>query len=410
MTRHTLVPIAALLLLTGCGQTSHPLSAPTAVPEAAGRLGVHLLLDDGRNRWTITRWGDHLPYAREVAGEWGYVVQLIQLDDLDAAKWQNFFDLCATHRLIPVVRLATRFDRSGGYWQPPPTDPDGGYDEVAERYVTFLTALDWRIDQHHIIVGNEPNHGDEWGGRANPAAYARFFATVADAIRAADPHAVIMNAPLDNYTPHTNEQPFIDGMIHMDSESFLDAMIAEVPDIFERVDVWGSHPYPAQFRAPPWEQAYIVHLLNGATNPQHVEPPPGVMNRGINGYEWELFKLATYGVTDLPVMITETGWRHAETVDPRARDSGDGRHTLPPARTAAIYLDLALHGNNGRYPDLPADGWTPWLSDSRITAVIPFALNGDPREWGHTNWLRLAPNGDVFGMYPLYEVFAAAHR
>jgi hypothetical protein len=149
-----------------------------------------------------------------------------------------------------------------------------------------------------------------------------------------------------------------------------------------------------------------VDWINDAANPAHVEPPPGINNRGINGYEWELFKLSTYGVPPLPVMITETGWRHAETTDPTATDNG---RPLPDAHTVAQYLDLSLHGNLGRYPEFPEDGWTPWLRDPRVMAVTPFALDGFPGEWGHTNWLKLNAAGKVLGTYALFDLLATGN-
>lgn len=370
----------------------------------ANKRGVHLLLDDGRNQWETALWATHLDYARAGVGEWGYVTQLIRSDDLDAGRWQLFMDLCAERRLIPIIRLATTFDRNNRYWNAPPRDADGSYRTIAGQFAAFLAALNWHYAPHHITVGNEPNHGNEWSGRADPEAYARFFIDVADALHTADAAARVMNAGFDPYTPHTNGQPFIDGMAYMDAETFLDEMIAAYPDVFERLDGWVSHPYPPnQFTAGPWEQLYAVDYLNGAANPRHVSPPPGIFNRGVNGYEWELWKLASYGITGLPVYITETGWRHAESTDPNAQDRIEG---LPAAATAAAYLDMALRGNDGRYPQYPATGWTPWLADSRVVAVTPFALNGVPHEWGHTNWLLLDSAGTVLGTYPLYEALA----
>ena len=176
---------------------------------------------------------------------------------------------------------------------------------------------------------------------------------------------------------------------------------------FARLDAWASHPYPmGPMTEGPWQQAFQVDRIDDAAHLQPTEPPPGIHNRGINGYEWELFKLSTYGVGPLPVMITETGWRHAESTDP---DASDGGPSLPDAATVAIYLDLALRGNGGRYPELPEEGWTPWLADPRVEAVTPFALDGQPAEWGHTNWLALDPEGNVLYTYPPFEALAGGH-
>ncbi|MBN1429139.1 MAG: hypothetical protein JXB07_12255 [Anaerolineae bacterium] len=388
--RQALLVLFSLFALAAC----HPAPSPPA-----NRLGVHLLLDDGRHSWPVEVWPEHLHYARQVAGEWGYVTELVRSDDLDPVRWQVFFDLCADLHLTPILRLAIVYDIEHGWWLAPTPDPDGGYRAAADRYAEFVAALNWPTDTHIIVVGNEPNHGNEWGGRPDPAAYARFLIDVADALHAADPEARVLNGGFDPYTPHTGSVPWMDGMSYMDEESFMDGMVAAHPTVFAYIDGWASHPYPlASFAAPPWEQTYQVDWLNGASNPAHIEPPPGIGNRGVNGYEWELFKLATYGVRSLSVYITETGWRHVESTHPDAADHSPG---LPDAQTAADYLDLALWGNGGRYPDYPEDGWIPWLADPRVVAITPFALDGNPVEWGHTNWLMVDEDGRVLGCYPI---------
>jgi hypothetical protein len=154
----------------------------------------------------------------------------------------------------------------------------------------------------------------------------------------------------------------------------------------------------------PWLQAYHVDLINDAVNPSHVEPPAGIYNRGVNGYEWELFKLSTFGVAPLPVFITETGWRHAESVDPDSLDAG----LYPDVETVAVYIDLTLYGNGGRYAEYPEGGWTPWIDDPRVVAATFFAFDGLPKEWGHTNWLVLSLEGQVLGTYAPFDLLAGS--
>jgi hypothetical protein len=386
---------------------SRPTAAPsispaTAAPHSHNKLGIHLLLDDGRHQWPTERWAEHLQSARDLVGEWGHVVELVRSDDLDPMKWQFFFDECARLHLTPVLRLATAFDKDHNWWTAPPRDPDNRYTSTATAYAVFVSAIRWPTDAHYVVVGNEPNHGDEWGGRPDPIAYARFLRDVSEALHAADQYVQVLNAPLDPFTPHTNGQPFVNGMIYLDAESFLDGMLRSDPDVFSTIDVWGSHAYPiGPLSAGPWEQSFQIDLINGASNPDHLDPPPGLFNRGVNGYEWELYKLASYGVRELPVMITETGWRHAETTDPSAADNG---REWPTVARVAEYVDLALIGNQGRYPAWPENGWRPWLADARVMAVAFFALDGHPKEWGHTNWLQLDADGRMPGVYPMYEV------
>jgi len=395
--------IAGLLLVA----LSPGRRAPLPIPQIDNKLGVHLLLDDGRNHWLPEIWPEHMRYAAQAVGEWGFVTQLVRADDLDPAKWQIFMDLCAELKLTPILRLATVFDRQNRWWEAPPRDPNNSYQTAARKYADFVKALRWPTDMHYITVGNEPNHGNEWGGKPDPEAYARFLIDVADALHAADPAARVLNAGFDPYTPHTGSQPFIDGQYYMDSESFMDGMVAAYRDVFTVIDAWASHAYPPNLAAPPWEQTYQIDRINDATNPRHAEPPAGINNRGVNGYEWELWKLSTYGIGALPVFITETGWRHAESANPDAIDKGEN---LPDAATTAIYFDLALNGNNGRYADMPEAGWTPWLNDARVVAVTPFALNGLPAEWGHTNWLVLDTSGAVLDTYPMFGLLLNMSR
>ena len=367
-----------LFLLTACTQESLPRRPIAPSPN---KLGIHLLLDDGRSHWPTFLWRNHLQTA-------GYITQLVRLDDLDPDKWQHFMDLCAEFDLIPIIRLATVYDRDMGWWTAPPVDEgkNGRYTTTAQQYATFLTTLTWPTDQHLIIVGNEPNHGDEWNGRPDPAAYAQFLIDVSVAVKTADPQARILNAPLDQFTPHTGSQPFSNGQWYIDATTFLQEMHTAQPTVFDHIDAWGSHPYPlGPFANPPWQQTFQIDTLNDAPHPSLPATLPDLTNRGINGYEWELWQLAQWGITDLPIFITETGWRHSEAGYPTVNEVND-------------YLDLALRGNNGRYPQYPQIGWTPWLDDPRIIAITPFALNGHPDEWSHTSWLDMSTNGTILGI------------
>lgn len=359
----------------------------------SNKLGVHLLLDDGRQNWPQELWPQHMDAAANIFGQEAYVLQLVRSDDLDIEKWNYFMALATERKLKPIIRLATTFDRENGWWQRPPADTDGSYTSIASAYATFLAELNWPTTPL-IIVGNEPNHGTEWGGRPDPAQYAAFLHDTATAIHDQLPSAIVMNAPVDHYAPHTGDIPFNNGIYYMDAESFLDGMVAADPQIFTVIDAWASHPYPmGAFIAPPWEQSFGIDYLHGANNANALEPLENMYNRGINAYEWELYKLASYGVEPLPVYITETGWRH-HAMRPNTYPN------YPSPALAAQYIDLALWGNNGRYPDLPNSGWTPWAYDVRVVAVIFFALNGHPSEWEHTNWLQMSADGDVLDFWP----------
>lgn len=372
-------------------------------PRSTTKRGVHTLLSDTFYDWPVETWPIHLEYAHRAIGrpsaetEGGFVTQLIDLNHLDVATWQtHFFDPCHRLGLTPIVRIAINPDPTIGGWDAPPQDAGGGYDEVAQTFAEFFAQIDWPDGvPHYFVIGNEPNHGEEWGGRVDPAEYARYLITMADALHTSDPEARILNAGLDLFAPHTNGQKLMGGGPFMDAESFMDGMIAAQPHVFTYLDAWASHPYPlGAFVQPPWEQSMQVDYLNGASNPNQLVSETGIFNRGINGYEWELLKLSTYGIDALPVFITETGWRHSEA-------------GYASAETVAIYLELATVGNKqGRYPELPTEGWTAWEDDQRVVAITPFAFAGDPSRWSHSNWITFTPEGDAIDVQPMVDFWS----
>ncbi|MEJ2210467.1 MAG: hypothetical protein P8129_15720, partial [Anaerolineae bacterium] len=380
--------------------TRTPAPAPAAWQRPDTKYGIHLLLDDGRKHWLPEVWPQHVQAARQILGEGGYVVQLVRLDDLDVARWQYFFDLCAEQRLVPILRLATPYDHDNKWWEAPPTDPDGvSYTRAAARFRDWLAQLRWPPGPRYAIVHNEPNRGDEWGNRPDPAQYARYLRDVGQAL-----HQVgvsVLGPALDLYAPHSNGQ-IINGYTYIDAESFLDGMAAAEPAAFDVIDVWAAHAYPLDpFRFDPSRQVFQIDMAFGASNPRHLEPPAGIYNRGVNSYRWELWKVEQlFGpqAADLPVMITESGWRHAPSQDPAARDDV---HAEVSFETLSTYLDLAFNGNGGRYPGLPETGWTPWNEDDRVLGVVLFALGGYPKDWGHTNWVTVDAQGQVTGLYPI---------
>ena len=57
---------------------------------AVNKLGVHLLLDDGRSHWPTSLWREHMQTASSIISPNGTVTQLVRLDDLDPAAYAQF--------------------------------------------------------------------------------------------------------------------------------------------------------------------------------------------------------------------------------------------------------------------------------------------------------------------------------
>jgi hypothetical protein len=352
-----------------------------------------MLLSEGRAPWPARAWREHTALAADAVGPGGYVVQLLSEGNRDLLFWQSFMAGARRAGLRPIVRLSTRHDRQYRWWRAPRPDRDRfGYRGYAIRLREFLQQLRWPPGERIVIVGNEPNRGDEWQNRPDPAAYARYLRDVADELRPLG--YTVLNGPLDQYCPNTNGGK-IDGVRYLDAESFMDGMRAAVPDVFEKIDGWATHSYPqGPFSELPSVQSFKIDLINGAENARQRPPGPGVVNRGVNGYTFELQKLTEYGIKPPPVWITETGWRHLES----SQVSGNDREGAKlDEHAVAERMRLALVG--------PGDGFTPWLQDPRVRAVVFFAFDGDPRSWGHSSWLKLDTKGNVLGTYaPFYAL------
>jgi hypothetical protein len=331
-------------------------------------------------------------------GPGGYVVELIRSDDLRPDSWQRFFDLVDQAGLVPIVRLATFKDRQHDWWSAPVPDPGGrSYRGEADRFRRFFDAIDWHTNIVLVTVANEPNRPDEWGGAPDPAEYARFLRDVTEALRrVSGVRVLVLNGGLDAYAP---SQSF-GATYAIDSDRFMEGMVAEVPNVFERLDGWASHAYPlGPFGEEPGRQQFKIDDVRPQAAPRR-QPPPGVPNRGVNGYAWERWKLQQLGLArDLPVYVTETGWRHVRSQTPRSRDADFA--TVDDDRFGEM-VSLAFDGpSRGQ-----AVGWTPWNQDPAVQAVALFAFGGKPEYWGHTNLALVDPLGHILGTYGFADALA----
>ncbi len=249
-------------------------------------------------------------------GDWGYVTFLIESKDRDENKWQEFFNDLRRRKLIPIVRLATYPE--GNYWKRP-------YDGEEEAWADFLDKLNWPVKNRYITIYNEPNHANEWGNEVDPKSYAKVLDKTITALKNKNRDFFVLNAGFDASTPHQPPR-------YMEQYTFMQQMSQEVPGIFERLDGWVSHSYP---------------------NPEFSSSPT-LSGRGtVRTWMWEMEVLKELGVTkELPIFITETGWKHAEGLIQN--------NAYPSAEKVAEYFKYAYEN--------------VW-NGSRIVAVTPFLLD-----------------------------------
>lgn len=191
---------------------------PTSVPN--NKFGIHIFSEkDLANASSL---------VNSTGGDWGYVTIVITEGERDHDRWQKVFDQMRRLHLIPIVRLATK--ANGNTWNAP-------QEAEIDGWITFLNSLNWVTQNKYIVINNEPNHAQEWGGRVDPAGYALYLKEFSQKLKSASPDFFVLPAGLDPASGNTATT--------MSEDRFLYREMAAVPDIFDFVDGWTSHAYPS---------------------------------------------------------------------------------------------------------------------------------------------------------------------
>jgi hypothetical protein len=226
-------------------------------------LGMHILHPDEINQFRQI-------YKDEA---WRFVTIPLTLDDVTKkTDWQKFFDQAYQFKVIPIIRLSTRFNTDLNAWQIP-----SRRDIV--NLANFLSSLDWHQDEKFIIVFNEVNHAAEWGGKIDPLLYGGILKFTSDWFHSENKNFKILPAAMDlaaNNSQATRE-----------AFSYLQSLYNFDQEIFDSIDYWNSHSYP---------------------NPDFAASPMRKGQNSIRGFTYELNWLKNKTGKDFDVFITETGW------------------------------------------------------------------------------------------------------
>jgi len=263
------------------------------------KAGIHIL-DAGEI-------GKAAELVNSNGGDWGYVTVPIQADDKDRKKWQQFMDEVARLHVIPIVRIATY--PQGEVWAKPNL-------ATVLDFANFLTELNWPVKKRYVVIFNEVNRASEWGGEVNPAEYAQVLSWAQEIFLKRDENFVVLPAGLDAAAPNVAGQM-------MDEYQFLRKMYQAEPAVFSRLQGWAAHAYP---------------------NPDFSGQPGENHRMSIVSYKYELNYVRRLGAgRNLPVFITETGWRKG----------------LISEEQAGKFYKRAFEG--------------PW-QDEQVVAITPFLL------------------------------------
>lgn len=264
-------------------------------------------------------------------GDWGYVTIPIQAGDKDLFKWQNFMDTAARAHVIPIIRLATEGDYfNTRAWRKPTVS------DVLD-FANFLSSLIWPTNNRYVVVFNEVNRADEWGGTVDPAGYADLLAYASTVFKQRSPDFFIISSGLDNASINTD--------IAMNEYTYLEDMKSASSDIFNHIDGIGSHSYP---------------------NPGFSQSPSLRTRESIDTFSYEQSLIEQYSGKKLPVFITETGWSSA---------------ALPPSVIASYYTTAFKN---------------VW-SDPSVVAVTPFLFSAQTPPFSSFSFMNGGDKSAQFG-------------
>ena len=257
--------------------------------------------------------------VNSAGGDWGYVTMVIREDERSTTRWQKIFDKLRRKHLIPIIRIATKQESEG--WVKPDQNS-------IDSWIAFFESLNWVIKNRYIVVGNEPNQAHEWSGEIKPEEYGQYLKAFSSRLKNTSSDYFVLPAGLDSAAPESKST--------MSEKKFLETMLKSVPDAFDKIDGWTSHAYP-NYKLSIEEQRGQASLRN---------------------YLWEKDLLSSLGFTrNLPVFITETGWKH----------DGNGN----------------LKDINSFYKNAFESIWV----DNNIIAITPFLLNYKASPYLSFSWI-----------------------
>jgi len=203
-------------------------------------------------------------------GEWGYVTVPIRANERDLDKWTKFMVDARRLKLIPILRIASF--PVDDHWMAP-----NEWDLV--DFANFLNDLAWPTKNRYVMIYNEPNHTNEWGGFVYPEEYGRVLARAVDIFHQKNPDFFVISGGMDASAPN--------GHGTMDEFVYMRRMEEASPGVFKKIDGFSAHAY-----GNPGFSAF-----------------PNITSRvNVASYRFEVDFLKGFGVDKPKLFLTEAGW------------------------------------------------------------------------------------------------------
>jgi hypothetical protein len=283
----------------------------------------------------------------------------------------RMIDQIEAHQLKVIVRLGAQptWAAAGVAW--PDISPPDNLQDFYDYVYAVASRYQGRVEAYQIW--NEPNLAREWGGRPpNPGAYVEMLKVGYQAIKAADPQAIVISAGLAPTTRHDGQAMpdlyFVQGMYEAGAAPYFDAL--------------GVHA--TGFKSPPETDPAVV-AARPELNNNDSSPEPLRRIYSFRHVEDLRDLMVQHGDAAKKVVILEFGW----TVDPRP-DS--------PYHWHAVSLEQQDKYLQRAYAYAEAH-WQPWIG------VMSLIYIADPQWTAHdeqTYWSIVYPGYPELRTSPAY--------
>ena len=210
-----------------------PTSALADVEPWGTNLFLHKEVEAWKRELTIEMVRDAgITWAKQHF-PWDEIEQPRKGQSFDAKYAQSTWD-----KYDEIVRLATtsglrliaRIDRPPAWARLDKSRANAPPDRLQDfGDFVFQLASRYRGKVEHFQVWNEPNLGEEWTGRPDPAAYVALLRVAYQRIKEANPRACVIAAPLAMNVEvgpiHLNEVDFLDRMYQAGAKDVCDVEI-----------------------------------------------------------------------------------------------------------------------------------------------------------------------------------------
>jgi len=370
---------ACLLVILGC-TTSPPTSTPAAaskaavspVPSLAPLVGGKVPAVDPSVH--VFLWGNAATTARDLQlardGGFHWVKQRFEWRNIEG-KGKGEFEWNEPDRIVDAIlraglRIIARVDNQPKWASSSIQWPGSGPPDNPKDWSDFLTALATRYRGRITAyeIWNEPNLDREWGGKKpDPQAYAAMLKSSYQAIKSADPQALVVSAGMSP-TTDTSEHAIPD-------MEYIRQMYAD--GARGSFDVLGVHA--AGYQADPCADPGMVAQSPQLTN---FDPSPPDLRRvyAFRHVEDVRALMVEQGDSDKQMGVLEMGW----TTDAR-----------PGSAYAWFAVDRDQQARNlvGAF-QCARQMWVPWMGFMTVIYIPdPAWTQQDEQYW----WSITNPDG-----------------